>query len=66
MLGNAEAILRRSARISDANRREIEEARSLNFDMAEAVAGARAAFDVITVIRFLDTSLARPEVTEVK
>ena len=51
MLGNAEAVLRRSARISDANKREVEEARSLNLDMAEAVAGARAAFDVITAHR---------------
>ena len=51
MLRNAEAVLRRSARISDANKREIEDARSLNADMAEAVAGARAAFDVITAHR---------------
>ena len=51
MLSNAEAILRRSARISDANKREIEEARSLNVDMSEAVAGARAAFDVVTAHR---------------
>ena len=51
MLSNAEAILRRSARISDANKREIEEARSLNAGMARAVVGARAAFDVITAHR---------------
>ena len=51
LLGRAESALRRSARISDANKREIEEARSLNIDMAEAVAGARAAFDVITAHR---------------
>ena len=51
MLSNAEAVLRRSALISDANKREIEEARTLNLDMAWAVAGARAAFDVITAHR---------------
>ena len=51
MLANAEVVLRRRALISDATKREIEEARSLDSDMAEAVAAARAAFDVITAHR---------------
>ena len=51
MLGKAETVLRRSARISDANKREIEDARALSLDMAEAVIGAQAAFDVITAHR---------------
>ena len=51
MLANAEAVLRRRALISDASRREIDEARSLDADLAKAVAGARAAFDVITAHR---------------
>ena len=51
MLANAEAVLRRRALIADATKREIEEARSLDTDMAAAVAGARAAFDVIAAHR---------------
>ena len=51
MLANAEAVLRRRALIADATKREIEEARSLDADMAAAVAGARAAFDVIAAHR---------------
>ena len=52
MLDRAKSVLQRLARISDASKREIDEARSLlEHDMAEAVAGARAAFDVITAHR---------------
>ena len=51
MLANAGAVLRRRALIADATKREIEEARSLDADMAAAVAGARAAFDVIAAHR---------------
>ncbi len=51
-LDRARSVLQRLARISDASKREIDEARSLlEHDMAEAVAGARAAFDVITAHR---------------
>ena len=51
MLDRAGAVLQRLARISDANKREIDDARSLNADMVAAVAGARAAFHVITARR---------------
>ena len=45
-------MLKRLALISDADKREIDDARSLlEHDMAEAVAGAGAAFDVITAHR---------------
>ena len=52
MLERARAVLKRLALISDADKREIDDARSLlEHDMAEAVAGAGAAFDVITAHR---------------
>ena len=51
LLRKAIPALQRRARISDATKREIDEARSLDLDVAAAVTGARAAFDVITAHR---------------
>ena len=51
LLRKAVPALRRRALISDATKREIDEARTLDLDMAAAVAGARAAFNVITAHR---------------
>ena len=51
MLDKAKAALQRMARISDADKREIAEARSLHAEVREAVAGAQAAFNVITAHR---------------
>lgn len=51
LLRNAIPALQRRARISDATKREIDEARSLDLDMEAAVTEARAAFNVVTAHR---------------
>ena len=51
LLENAEGALRRLARMSDASKHEIDEARAAHADARKAVAGAREVFDVVTAHR---------------
>ncbi len=51
LLENAEDALQRLAHTSDASKHEIDEARTAHTDARAAVAGAQAAFDVITAHR---------------
>ncbi len=51
LLENARSALRRLARTSDASKHEIDEARSAHAEAQDAVAGARAIFDVVTANR---------------
>ena len=51
LLSGAEIALRRLAHTSDANKREIDEARSAHLEAQGAVAGLRAILDVIAVHR---------------
>lgn len=51
LLENAEGALRRLARMSDASKHEIDEARAAHADARQAVAGAREVFDVVTAHR---------------
>ena len=51
LLRKAEDALQRLAHTSDASKHEIDEARAAHTDAREAVAGARAVFDVVTAHR---------------
>ena len=51
LLSRARSALLRLARTADANKREIDEARAAHQDALDAVAGARAVFDVVAAHR---------------